>query len=205
MTPARSFWAGKRVFLTGHSGFKGAWLALWLHRLGAQVMGFSLPPETSPSLSEQAAIASVIATATGDIRDAPALSAAIRAFTPDIVLHLAAQSLVQRSYREPALTFETNVIGTVNVLEAVRQTDSVRAVVIVTTESATRTANGSGPTAKPTRLVAMIPTVPARPAPRSPSPPGADPIFRPPPAAGLPLPPRAPVMSSAVVTGRRIA
>lgn len=132
--PDANFWRGKRIFLTGHTGFKGGWLTLWLHRLGAQVRGFALPPDTSPNLFEAARIASRCESLFGDIRRADALSVALAEFQPDVVLHLAAQALVQQSYREPVVTYETNVMGTINVLEAIRRTPSVRAVVIVTTD-----------------------------------------------------------------------
>jgi CDP-glucose 4,6-dehydratase len=134
VSPDPRFWLGRRVFLTGHTGFKGAWLALWLRRLGAQVKGFSLAPDVRPCLSELTAIDTLIEAEQGDIRNAAVLVDSMRSFVPDIVLHLAAQSLVKRSYREPTLTFETNVMGTVNLLEAVRGTPSVRSVVIVTTD-----------------------------------------------------------------------
>jgi CDP-glucose 4,6-dehydratase len=134
MIPNSQFWRGKRVFLTGHSGFKGTWLSIWLHRLGAEVMGFSLPPDTQPSLSLLAGLDTVIQNVQGDIRDAARLSAAVQAFAPDVVMHLAAQALVKRSYREPVLTFETNVMGTLHLMEAVRRAPPVRSVVIVTTD-----------------------------------------------------------------------
>src|ERR1700677_4897699 len=103
MIPSPRFWRGKRVFLTGHTGFKGAWLAMWLHRLGANVMGFSLPPDSELSLSSQINLGALITSVYGDIREETALSSAIQDFAPDLVLHLAAQSLVTRSYREPVL------------------------------------------------------------------------------------------------------
>jgi CDP-glucose 4,6-dehydratase len=134
MIPSGQFWQGKRVFLTGHTGFKGAWLAIWLHRLGAQVMGFSLPPDSEQNLSSQINLGALITSVYGDILEETALSSALRDFAPDVVLHLAAQSLVTRSYREPVLTFQTNVMGTVHLMEAVRRTPSVRSVVIVTTD-----------------------------------------------------------------------
>jgi CDP-glucose 4,6-dehydratase len=134
LIPSPEFWRGKRVFLTGHTGFKGAWLAMWLHRLGAHVMGFALPPDSEQSLSALMNLGALIKSEYGDICEEAALSSAIQDFAPDVVLHLAAQSLVTRSYREPVLTFQTNVMGTVNVMEAVRRTPSVRSVVIVTTD-----------------------------------------------------------------------
>ncbi len=126
-----TFWKGKRVFLTGHTGFKGAWLAAWLRRRGAVVEGYALAPVTEPHLH------GLIAGADGwiaDIRDADRLTGAIKAAAPEIVFHLAAQPLVRASYREPRLTYETNVTGTVNLLDAVRVTPSVRAAVIITTD-----------------------------------------------------------------------
>ncbi|HET9275464.1 MAG TPA: CDP-glucose 4,6-dehydratase [Gemmatimonadales bacterium] len=130
-----AFWRGRRVFLTGHTGFKGAWLALWLERLGARVTGYALPPEEGrPSLFEAAGIAGGIDSRFGDIRDVDALSAAMRAAEPDVVLHLAAQALVRRSYAEPLATYATNVMGTAHLLEACRSLPSVRAVVVVTSD-----------------------------------------------------------------------
>ncbi len=134
VNPDPRFWQGKRVFLTGDSGFKGTWLALWLRRLGADVFGFSLPPETQPNLSALVALETLIETRRGDIRDPAALTDAMSGFAPEIVLHLAAQAMVRRSYREPVATFETNVMGTVHVMEAALRIPSVRAVVIVTTD-----------------------------------------------------------------------
>jgi CDP-glucose 4,6-dehydratase len=129
-----SFWRGRRVFLTGHTGFKGSWLSLWLHELGAQVTGFALPPPTQPSLFEQARVHELLRSRLGDIRDLPALRQALGDAKPEVVFHMAAQSLVRRSYAEPVETFATNVMGTVNVLEAVRATPGVQAVVNVTTD-----------------------------------------------------------------------
>ena len=113
-----SFWRGKRVLVTGHTGFKGAWLGAWLERLGAEVFGLSLPPEGARSLCGLIGLETRIASRHADIRDAEALRAAVAGFAPEIVLHLAAQSLVRRSYQDPAGTFATNVMGTVNLLEA---------------------------------------------------------------------------------------
>ena len=129
-----SFWSGKRVFLTGHTGFKGGWLALWLAQLGATVRGYSLAPNTTPSLFEAAAVGSLVEDVRGDIRDGAALDRAIGEFAPEIVLHLAAQPLVRLSYADPIGTYETNVIGTARVLDAIRRTPSVRAAVVVTTD-----------------------------------------------------------------------
>lgn len=132
MTP--SFWQGKRVFLTGHTGFKGSWLSLWLQQLGASVTGYALSPPTSPSLFAQARVAEDMQSVHGDIRDLPALIKAMQAAQPEIVIHMAAQSLVRQSYVEPVETYATNVMGTVHLLEAVRQTTGVKAVVNVTTD-----------------------------------------------------------------------
>ncbi|WP_321952708.1 CDP-glucose 4,6-dehydratase [Paraburkholderia bannensis] len=129
------FWRGRRVFLTGHTGFKGAWLALWLARMGARVTGYALPAPTSPSLYELAGIERHLEQSiVGDINDATRLAGALAAAEPEIVFHLAAQPLVRESYRQPAATFATNVMGTVNLLEAVRATPSVRAALVVTTD-----------------------------------------------------------------------
>ncbi len=126
-----TFWAGKRVFLTGHTGFKGSWLGLMLEQLGAEVYGYSLPPLPQCVL---AAVPHYARSVHGDIRDRSALLLAMREALPDVVLHLAAQPLVRRSYADPRETMETNVIGTMNVLEAVREIETVRAVVVVTTD-----------------------------------------------------------------------
>jgi CDP-glucose 4,6-dehydratase len=128
------FWSGKKVFLTGHTGFKGSWLSLWLQRLGAEVTGYSLEPPTSPSLFETASVASGMRSITADVCDLPHLKQTIAEFEPEIVFHMAAQSLVRMSYEDPILTYQTNVIGTANVLEAVRKTGSVSAVLVITTD-----------------------------------------------------------------------
>lgn len=126
---------GKRVLLTGHTGFKGSWLALWLTQLGAEVCGYSLSPNTKPSMFEELDIARKITKSViGDILDRVTLEKTFQEFQPEIVFHLAAQPLVRLSYAEPVLTYETNVIGTLNVLEAARKTLSVKAFVNVTTD-----------------------------------------------------------------------
>lgn len=129
-----SFWRNKRVFLTGHTGFKGAWLALWLKELGAQVTGYSLAPNTSPNFFEACRVAQGMQSIIGDIRHMDELSAALSASRAEVVLHLAAQSLVHYGYKNPIETYATNVMGTVNVLEAVRSVSTVKSVVIVTTD-----------------------------------------------------------------------
>ena len=130
----REFWHNKRVFITGHTGFKGGWLALWLHSLGASVFGYSLQPNTRPSLFERARIAHTLNHRIGDIRDVSAVAAAIKDSKPEIVFHLAAQSLVRQSYSDPLETYATNVLGTAHVLDAVRHESSIRAVVVVTSD-----------------------------------------------------------------------
>jgi CDP-glucose 4,6-dehydratase len=133
MTP--DFWRGKRVFLTGHTGFKGSWLSLWLTRLGAQVHGYALAPPTEPSLFDRAGIAGRIARHTiADVRDLDGLRAAMRAAKPDIAIHMAAQPLVRYSYIAPVETYAVNMMGTVHFLEAARGIDSLRALLCVTTD-----------------------------------------------------------------------
>lgn len=133
MNPA--FWRGRSVFVTGHTGFKGGWLSLWLQALGARVHGYALDPATQPSLFEIAGVASRIASDTrGDLADLGRLTSTFVDAQPSVVFHLAAQPLVRESYRDPLGTFATNVLGTAHVLEAVRGTRSVRAIVIVTTD-----------------------------------------------------------------------
>jgi CDP-glucose 4,6-dehydratase len=128
------FWAGRRVFVTGHTGFKGGWLAVWLHRLGAELSGYALPPHTSPNLFGVAGIGSLLRSVEGDIRDPLALGAALNASRAEVVFHLAAQPLVRKSYRDPVQTYAANVMGTVHLLEAVRYCDSVRVVVVITSD-----------------------------------------------------------------------
>jgi CDP-glucose 4,6-dehydratase len=131
----REFWRGKRVFLTGHTGFKGGWLTLWLSNMGAEVHGYALTPPTDPNFFTVCGLHSSLKTSTiADIRDAENLGRAVRTACPEIVLHLAAQPLVRYSYTAPAETYAINVMGTVNLLEAVRATPGVRAVVNVTSD-----------------------------------------------------------------------
>ena len=128
------FWKGKRVLVTGHTGFKGSWLCMWLHGMGADVTGYSISVPTEPSLFELARVEDGVRSLTGDVRDREALGRAFDEGRPEIAIHMAAQSLVRRSYRNPAETYETNVLGTVNLLEVVRARGDVRAVVNVTTD-----------------------------------------------------------------------
>jgi CDP-glucose 4,6-dehydratase len=137
MNPAivdSNFWHNRKVLVTGHTGFKGSWLSLWLQAMGAEVHGFALPPPTTPSLFHEANVADGMRSEIGDIRDLENLTAIFRKFEPEIVIHMAAQPLVRQSYSEPVDTYSTNVMGTVNVLEATRQSSSVRSVVNVTTD-----------------------------------------------------------------------
>lgn len=129
------FWRSRRVLVTGHTGFKGSWLALWLSALGAEVSGFASPPPTSPSLFELTRLDDVVPSAIGDVRDLRAVEDAVRKSRPEVVLHLAAQALVNRSMADPVETFVTNVVGTVHLLEAVRKAGpDVRAVVCITSD-----------------------------------------------------------------------
>jgi len=129
-----SLWQGRRVFLTGHTGFKGGWLALWLAKLGAQVRGYALDPSTDPSLLEVAGVGKVVEDVRGNLLDRARLESSLVEFAPEVVFHLAAQPLVRRSYADPICTYGTNVMGTAHLLEAVRKSSSVRAVVAVTTD-----------------------------------------------------------------------
>ena len=129
-----AFWQGKRVLLTGHTGFKGSWLSLWLQSMGSQVVGYALAPPTNPSLYEVAEVGAGMTSIIGDIRNLEHLRKVITEHQPEIVIHMAAQPLVRYSYTEPVETYSTNVMGTVNLLEAVRSTKSLKAVVNVTTD-----------------------------------------------------------------------
>ncbi|MCG3774014.1 MAG: CDP-glucose 4,6-dehydratase [Nitrospira sp.] len=128
------FWGGKRVLVTGHTGFKGSWLSLWLTEFGATVHGLALPPATTPALFDQLDLASSVDHFVGDVRNAKLVADRIGRVEPDVIFHLAAQPLVRRSYAEPLQTWETNVMGTVHVLEALRSLDNLCAVVVITTD-----------------------------------------------------------------------
>ena len=135
---AAEFWRGKRVLLTGHTGFKGSWLTIWLERLGARVTGLSLEPTTEPNLYTEADVALLCDSRIGDIRDAAAMTALVKETQPEILLHLAAQPLVRASYRGPLATFATNIMGTAHVLDALRGVASVRVAVMITTDKVYR-------------------------------------------------------------------
>lgn len=128
------FWADRRVLVTGHTGFKGSWLSIWLNELGAKVTGYALPPATDPSLFQIADVAKRVDSVFGDVRDLSALKDCVRRSRAEVVIHMAAQSLVRPSYADPVGTYQTNVMGTVNLLEAVRGQPGVKAVVVVTSD-----------------------------------------------------------------------
>jgi CDP-glucose 4,6-dehydratase len=129
-----AFWSGRKVLVTGHTGFKGGWLSLWLQEAGASVTGFSLGPPSDPSLFEMARVGDGMRSIIGDLRDPAAVEAVLETAQPEVVFHLAAQSLVRRSYASPVETYATNVMGTLHLLEGIRHTPNVRAVVVVTTD-----------------------------------------------------------------------
>ncbi|WP_205656164.1 CDP-glucose 4,6-dehydratase [Algoriphagus formosus] len=129
-----AFWKGKRVFLTGHTGFKGSWLSLWLSSMGATVKGFALEPDTNPAMFEVVRVSSLMESEIGDIRNLEDVSKSMKSFNPDILIHMAAQPLVRLSYAQPVETYATNVMGTVHVLEAARSCPNLKAIVSVTTD-----------------------------------------------------------------------
>jgi CDP-glucose 4,6-dehydratase len=134
MNDLKSIYNGKTVLVTGHTGFKGSWLSLWLKELGANVIGYSLEPPTDPNIYEAINLDDKMARIAGDVRSEKHLKLVFEIEKPDFVFHLAAQPILRRSYKEPKLTYETNIMGTVNLLEAVRATESVRACIIVTSD-----------------------------------------------------------------------
>ena len=129
-----NFWKNKKVFLTGHTGFKGSWLSIWLHHMGALVKGLSLRPKLEPNLFSELRVQKFINSNFGDIRDLEIMKECVHSFSPEIVFHLAAQPLVRESYEDPIETYSTNLMGTLNLLEVIRNCDSVKAVVIITTD-----------------------------------------------------------------------
>ena len=157
--PDAEFWRGRRVLVSGHTGFKGAWLTYWLHKLGARVHGVSLPPHTQPNLFELAGLEDLLdGHHICDIREPSALADIVKGASPEVVLHLAAQSLVRPGYQEPLATIATNVQGTANLLDALRSVDTVRAAVVVTIATTRRTTRF----ASRMRWAATIPTAPAK-------------------------------------------
>lgn len=134
LLPVPAFWAGKRVLVTGYTGFKGSWLTLWLHRMGADVTGLALPPEGPDNLFTKARVADACRSHIVDLRDADGVRALLKETRPEIVLHLGAQALVRRSYADPAGTFATNVQGTVNLLDALADADCARAILVITSD-----------------------------------------------------------------------
>lgn len=134
MVADRSVWAGRKVLVTGHTGFKGSWLSLWLQKMGAEVTGYALAPHTRPSLFEVAGVEEGMTSVLGDVRDLERLRETLRTHEPEVVLHLAAQAEVREGYKRPVETYSTNVLGTVHLLEAVRATPSVRVVIVITSD-----------------------------------------------------------------------
>ena len=173
---AKTFFKGKKFLSTGHTGFKGSWLCLWLHALGAEVTGYALEPPTEPSLFELARVDELVNSTIADVRDGERLKKAMQTARPEIVIHMAAQPLVRDSYKIPVETYAVNVMGTVHLLEAVRPVPVSGQLSMSPPTSATKTANGSGVTGKTNRWVAMTPTPTARVA-RNWSPPHTDTLF----------------------------
>jgi len=158
-----AFYRGKKVFITGHSGFKGSWLCLWLHALGAEVRGYALDPPTNPSLFELCKINQLVQSTIADVRDGSLLTKAMLAAQPEIVIHMAAQPLVRDSYKIPVETYAINVMGTVNLFEAVRACKTVKAVINVTTDKCYENKEWIWVTAKTNHWVDMTPIRTARP------------------------------------------
>ncbi len=138
MTIDPDFWSGRNVLVTGHTGFKGSWLSLWLQSLGANVSGYALDPPTEPSLFDIAGVANGMNSIIGDVRDRQAVDAALASVEPEVIIHMAAQPVVRVSYDEPIDTYATNIMGTAHLLDAVRRTSSVRAVVSITSDKCYR-------------------------------------------------------------------
>ncbi|MDZ4309652.1 MAG: CDP-glucose 4,6-dehydratase [Cypionkella sp.] len=136
--PDKNFWDGQRVLLTGHTGFKGSWTALWLSQMGAEVLGYALVPETKPALFDLLSPVPGLNSVVGDIRDPAPLNSAVADFSPTLAIHMAAQPLVRRSYREPVETYGVNVMGTAHVLEALRRVQGLKAALVITTDKVYR-------------------------------------------------------------------
>jgi CDP-glucose 4,6-dehydratase len=140
-----AFWRGRRVLLTGHTGFKGAWCALWLSRMGAHVIGFALAPETDPSLYEGAQVAADVDSRIGDLRDRTEVRRVVDAAKPEIVLHMAAQAIVRRAFHDPVGTVSSNVLGTMHLLDALRDVPSLRVVLVITSDKVYHNADTGAP------------------------------------------------------------
>ena len=165
--PDAAFWGGRRVLVTGHTGIKGAWLVLWLRQLGAAVTGFALDPPTDPSLFAAARVGEGMDDLRGDVRDPTAVIRAFEAARPEVVIHMAAQPLVRRSFQEPLATYETNVMGTVHVLEALRASPDARAAVVVTSDKCYEPRADGAPCREDDPLGGPVQVAPSVPAPRS--------------------------------------
>lgn len=146
------FWRGRKVLVTGHTGFKGSWLSLWLESLGAEIVGYSLPPPTQPNLFDLARVGAGMCSTIGDVRDRECLSHFIHRHEPSVIFHLAAQSLVRRSYAEPVETYATNIMGTVHLLESAREAPFIKAIVVVTSDKCYENSPESRPFQETDRL-----------------------------------------------------
>ena len=199
-----SFWNSRKVFLTGHTGFKGSWLALWLLSMGAEVCGYALDPPTDPSLYRLLDLDRQLQSIRGDIRDLAALESAVRDFQPEVVIHMAAQPLVRPSYQSPVETYAVNVIGTVHLLDAIRRTPSVRAAVVVTSDKCYENQEWHWPYREHEPMGGHDPYSSSKGCAELVPPPFAAPSFIRTAAAAIrsPWPPRVPEMSSAAATGR---